>query len=154
MSGETVRSRSEKAWRAPNEPLIHDSDLQEILCQRSGLKIIIVGLADSSQEAHRSGPTKFIVQHRKHKSLRLENLFCGITIVDHVHNLVNRRAVDLLILGGDKQRCSPDKLKLSEGDNLGREETIDIVGGEEESLGEKVKPSMNLDEPVHENRAH
>lgn len=109
-----MRSSGEEAWWRGNETLVHDGQLQEVLGESSRVKVIVVSLAHTSQEAHRTGPAQLEAQHAKHESLRLENLLGRISIVDHVHNLVKRWTVNLFILGGHEDSGGTDQLKLAD----------------------------------------
>lgn len=144
----------EEAWRAGDKAFIHDGDLEEILGQSTGLQVVVISLADASEEAHRPGPAELKLKHGEHEALCLENLLCAVSSVDHVHDFVNRWAVDLFVLGSNEQRSSANQLKLAQRDDLIGEEAIDVVLSQEQCLREKVEPLMNLDEPVHEDGAH
>lgn len=120
---------------ASNESLIHNGNLQEILCQGSSLQIIIIGLADASEKAHGSRPAKLELQHAEHEAFGLQNLIDCIASIDHVNNLINRRAVDLLIFRSDKDCSGPDQLELAQGDYLARQESINVVDTEKQCFG-------------------
>lgn len=142
------------ARRRTHEALVHDGDLQEVLGQRARLQIVIIGLADATQEAHRARPAQLKLQHAEHEALRLEDLVDRVATVDHVDDLTHRRAVDLLVLGGHEDGRGADELQLAERDDLAREEAIDVVDAQEEGLWEEREAMVDLDEPVHEHGAH
>lgn len=149
-----MRASRQEARGRGYEPLVHDGELKEVLGQCSRLQVVVVGLAHASQEAHRTGPTELEAQHAQHKTLRLQNLLARVSVVHHVHYLLERWAVNLFVLGGDEDCCGADKLQLSYGDNLGRQESVDVVDGQEQSLGQEAESVVHLNQPVHENRSH
>ena len=149
-----MRPSRKVAGRAAHEALVHDGDLQEVFGQSAGLQVVVVRLADAAKEAHGPGPPQLKVQHAQHEALGLENLVDAVARIHHVDDLLNRRTVDLFVFGGDEESGGANELKLSEGDDLDREEAIDVVDGEEQSLGEEAEPVVDLNQPVHEDRAH
>ncbi len=144
---------SETRW-APQELLVHDCHFQEVLCQRPCFEIVVVCLANSAQEAHRSWPAEFKLKHGKHESLCLEDLVNRVSTIDHVDDLLHGRTIDLLILGSNEDSCCPDQLQFAKRNNLAGQKTVDVVDGEEQSFRQKVEPMMNLDEPIHEDSPH
>lgn len=96
-----------KAWRTADESLVHDCDLQEVLGQCPSLQIIVIGLANPSQEAHRSGPAKFELQHTKHEPLSFQDLIDCIAAVNHVDDLLHRRTINLFVFRSDENGSSP-----------------------------------------------
>ena len=149
-----MRRRRRETRCTPDEPLVHDSHLEKVLRQRARLEIIVVRLADPAQETHRSGPAEVKLEHTEHEALRFQNLLGRVAAVDHVLNLLDGRAVDLLVLGRDEDGGCADELQLAEGDDLAGEEAIDVVDGEEEGFGEETEAVVHLDEPVHQDGAH
>ena len=143
-----------EAGRAADESLVHDGHLDEVLGQSANLVVIVVGLADPPQEAHRAGPPKLPLQHREHEALRLHDLLHGVAPVDHVDNLLQRRAVDLFVLGSEQNCRSTDELELAKRYDLAREEPVNVVDREEERLGKEAETLMDLNEPVHQDRPH
>jgi hypothetical protein len=85
---QAVGASSNKAGRRCHEPLVHDGQLEEVLCQCSSIQIVVISLADTSQETHRTRPSQLEAEHAKHESLSLENLVHGVAIVYHIDNLL------------------------------------------------------------------
>jgi hypothetical protein len=129
-----MRASGQKARRGPNETLIHNGHFKEVLGQSARVKVVVVRFADATEEAHWAGPSKLELQHAEHESFGLEDFLRGIAIVDHVDNLMNRGAVDFLILGCDEDGCCADELQLAQGDDLARQESVDVVDAEEQGL--------------------
>lgn len=152
--GQTMCSSRDKARWTTDESLIHNSDLEEVLCERPRLKIVIVGLADPPQEAHWSRPAKFELQHAEHETFRLENLVASVAAINHVYNLLHGRAIDLFVLGGDEYCSGADQLQLSQGDDLARQEAVDVVDTEIERFWEKIEAMVHLNYPVHQYCTH
>ena len=101
---------SYEAGRTSEKPFIHDGDLQEVLCERTSLQIIIVRRADTSEKTHRARPPKIELKKSQHIPLGFKNFVDAVTIVDHVHNLADRRAIDLLVFRGDEDGRGTYKL--------------------------------------------
>ena len=146
-------SGQEAGWTT-DKTFVHDGDFEKVLCQRPALEVIVVCLTDSSQKAHRAGPTQLELQHAEHEALGLEDLVNGIAAINHVDDLLNGRAVDLFILGGDEDRGSSYKLEFAKRDDFAGQEAVNVVDAEEERFRQKTKSVVNLHEPVHENCAH
>lgn len=138
-----------EAGRRRNEALIHDCNLKEVLGKSSRVQVIVVSLADSSEEAHRSGPAELEMEHAQHESLSLGDFVGCIATVNHVHNLLQGRTVDLLVLGSNEHGCCPNELKFSNRDNLVGQEAVNIVDRQEECLWQEVEPLVDLHQPVH-----
>ena len=118
QASKAVSTSSEIAGRAADESLIHDGNLQEILGQSSGLEIIVVGLADTSKKAHWSRPAKLKLEHGEHEAFGLQDLIDRVTTINHVDDLIDGRAVDLLIFRRNEDSSGTDQLELAQGDNL------------------------------------
>jgi hypothetical protein len=73
QTGDAVRPGREEARRGAHEALVHDGDLEEILGQGPRLKVVVVRLADATEEAHGTGPPQLEVQHAQHETLSLED---------------------------------------------------------------------------------
>jgi len=86
--------------------------------------------------------------------LRSEDLLVSVTSVGHVEEVLNRRADDFFVLGGDEESGGSDELELDEGDGSSREEPVDEVDGEEEGFGEETELSVDFNEPVDEDSTH
>lgn len=114
QTSETMSCCGSEAGRTANESLVHDGQLEKVLGQGAGLEVIVVGLADATQEAHRSRPAKLKFQHGQHEALGLENLVDGISAVDHVDNLLHRGAVDLFVLCGNEYGRRSNQLELAQ----------------------------------------
>lgn len=153
-ASQAMSTSSNVAGRAADEALIHDGNLQKVLGQSSGLKIIVVSLANTAQEAHGSRPAKFKLKHAEHEAFGLQDLINRITTIDHVYNFVDRWAVDLLVLRSNEDSSGANQLKLAQGDNLAREEPIDIIDTEEEGFWEETKAVVDLNQPVHQDGTH
>ena len=149
-----MRSGSCEAGGTADETFIHDRNFEEVFGKRSCLQVIVIRLANAAQETHWAGPSKFELQHGKHKSFRLQDLVDGVAAVDHVHNLLNRRTVDLLVFGGNENGCCSHELQFAKGDHFAREEAINVVDAQEQCLRKEVKSVMHLDEPVHQHGTH
>lgn len=80
-------SRTDEAGRSGYEALIHDGQFQEVLGDSTCLEIVIISLADASEETHGTRPAEIIVENVKHESLRLEDLVLGVASIDHVKYL-------------------------------------------------------------------
>ena len=130
-TGEAVGTGSNIAGWATDEALIHNSYLQEILRQGSGLQIIIVRLANASKETHRSRPSELKLQHAKHEAFGLQNLIDGVTSIHHVDDLVYGRTIDLFVLGSNEYSGGANQLELAQRDNLAGQEAVDVVDTEE-----------------------
>lgn len=154
QAGEAVGTGSEEAGRAADKALVHDGDLEEVLGKGARLNAVVVGLADAAKEAHRTWPAKLEIQHAEHETLRLQDLLDSEASIDHVHDLLNRRTVNLLVLGRHENGCGTDELELAKRDNLDRQEAVNAVDSQEESLGQEVEPRVNLDKPVHQDGSH
>lgn len=153
-TGQAVGTGSGEAGGAVQESLVTDGDLQEVLGQSSGLEVVVISLADASQEAHWTGPAQFELQHTEHKALSLEDFILRVTVVDHVHDLLDGRAVDFLILGSKEESSSTDQLELAHGDDLDRQEAVNVVDSEEQGLRQELETMVDLDNPVYQNGAH
>lgn len=153
-SGKAMSTGSDKTRRAAHEALIHDGNLQEVLGERSSFQIIVVRLAHFTQEAHRTRPSEFKLQHAQHEAFGLEDLIGSVASVDHVDDLAHGGAVDLLIFGSDEDRRRADELQLAQGDDLARKETIDVVDTQEERFRKKGESMVDLHQPIHQHGAH
>lgn len=149
-----VSASSGEAGCASDKTLVHDGDFKEVLGQSPGLEVVVVSLADAPKEAHRAWPSKLELQHAEHEALGLQDFVLGVAVVDHVDDLLDRRAVDLFVFGGKEDGSCTDELKLAEGNNLARQEAINVVDCEEESLGQQSEAVVYLDKPVHEHGTH
>ena len=149
MSGSSKEAR----WAA-HEALVHDGNFEEVLCKSTGLNVVVVSFADTAQEAHRAWEAKLKLEHAQHVALSLQDLVLRVAVVDHVDDLADRGTVDLLILGSNEDGSSTNKLQLAERDHLAREESVNVVDAEIQGLRKKSKAQVDLDEPVHEDRAH
>lgn len=149
-----MRSSSQEARNASDEPLIHEGDLQEVLCQCAGLDIVVVSLADAAEETHGTWPSEFKLEHGEHEALSLQDLLDRIASVDHVCDFLDGWTVDLLVLGSDIDSCGSDELELSQGDNLDGEKSVDAVDGQEERFREQREARVDLGNPIDENRSH
>jgi hypothetical protein len=109
-----VGSRTTEARRCGNEAFIHDGQLQEVLGDSTGLQIIIVGLANASEETQRTRPAEVIVENVQHESFRLQDLVHSIASIDHVVDLRDGGSLYLFILGGNVNSSSTDQLQFSE----------------------------------------
>lgn len=94
------------------------------------------------------------MEHAKHEALCLQDLVNRISTVHHVDNFLDRRTVNLFILGGDEDSSRADQLQLAQGYNFARQESINVVDTKEQSLGQKVEPMMDLDNPIHKDGSH
>lgn len=83
-----MRSCSQVAWGRCDKTLVHNGQLEEVLGQGAGLEIVIISLADTSQEAHWPRPAKLELQHTKHETLCLQNFLGGVAIINHIDNLL------------------------------------------------------------------
>lgn len=149
-----MRTGGEEAGRAAEKTLVHEGDLEKVFGQSARVEIVVISFADATEERHWTRPPELELQHAKHEPLRLEDFLNRVSAVDHVNNLLDRRAVDLFVFRGDEQCGGTDELKFAERNDLGGQETIDEVGAQEKSLGKKAESLMNLDEPIHENCTH
>lgn len=149
-----MRAGGDVAGRRGDETLIHEGHLEEVLGQRPCLQIVVVGLANASQEAHGAGPTEVEVEHGQHKAFSLQDVVNGVPAVYHVDDLLNRGAVNLLVLGGNEKCRGTHELQLAQRDDLDREEPVDVVGREKQRLGEETKAAVNLNHPVHQYSPH
>ena len=89
QSGKTMRSSGSVTWYAPDESFIHNGYLKEVFGKRSGLKIVVIGLADAAEEAHWAREAQFEMQHAQHESLCLKDLIDVVTAINHVHDLLD-----------------------------------------------------------------
>lgn len=149
-----MSSRGGEARRAADKALVHDGYFQEVLSQRARLVVVVVRLAYPAQEAHRARPSQLEPQHAQHEALRLEDLLYSVASIHHIHNFLDGWAVDLLILGRDENRSGPDQLQLTQRDNLARQESVDAIDAQEQSLREEGEAIVHLDQPIHEHRPH
>lgn len=149
-----MSTRGNIARWASDKSLIHDGHLQKILGEGSSLQIVVVGLADSSKEAHRTRPAKLKLEHAEHEAFSLEDLIHSVATIDHVNDFVDGRAVDLFILGSDEDCSGSNQLKLTQGNDLARKESINVVDTEKECLRKEREAMVNLNQPIHQNRAH
>lgn len=131
QAGQTVSTGGEEARRTAHEALVHDGNLEKVLGQSASLDAVVISLADTAEEAHRTWPAKLKLQHAEHETLSLQDLLNGEAAIDHVNDLLNRRTVNLLVLGRNKDGCGPDELELAKRDNLDRQEAIDAVDRQE-----------------------
>lgn len=136
QASQAVRTSGSEARVAANEAFVANGNLQEVFGKSPGFEIIVVGLADTSEEAHRSRPAKAVSKDTEHEALGLEDLFLGVAVVDHVNNLLDGRAVDLFILGSKEESSGANQLELSHGNHLGRQEAVNVIDGKEEGLGQ------------------
>lgn len=113
QAGKAVGTCSQETRRTANKAFVHDGDLQEVFCQGSGLEVVIVGLADAAQETHGTRPAKLKGEHAEHVTLSLENLILSIASVNHVNHLLDRGAVDFLVLRGKEDGSGTDELQLA-----------------------------------------
>lgn len=116
--GQTVRASSSEAGWAPQEAFVHDCNLQEVFRQGSSLEVVVVGLADTSQETHWTWPTQLELQHAEHEAFGLEDLIDGVPTIDHVNDLLDRRTIDLFVLGSDEDGSGANELQFTERHNL------------------------------------
>ena len=151
---QTMCSSRDIARRTTDESLIHNGDLEKVFRERPRLKIVIVRLADPPQEAHWSRPAEFKLQHAEHETFGLEDLVDSVAPINHVYNFLHGRAVNLFVLGGDEYCSCTNQLQLSQGDDLARQEAIDVIDTEIERFWEKIEPMVNLNYPVHQYCAH
>lgn len=122
-----MSASGQEARRAADEAFIQDRNFEEILGQRPSLEVIIIRFADAAEEGHWAGPAKLELQHAEHEAFSFENLLDRVAAVNHVDDLLDRRAVDLFVLGGNKQCSRTDQLKFAKGDNFARQKTINKV---------------------------
>src|ERR1700722_1935416 len=108
-----MRSGSREARRTANKTFIHDRYFEKVFGERPGLQVVIVCLADAAQETHWAWPAKLELEHGEHESFCLQNLIDSVAPIDHVYDLLNRRAVDLLILSSYENSCCSDKLQFA-----------------------------------------
>lgn len=149
-----MSATSDIARWASDKSFIHDGNLQEVLRQCTSLQIIVISLADSTEEAHRTRPSKLELKHAKHVSFSLQDLINRITSINHVYNLLDRWAIDLFVLGSNKDGSGTNQLKLTQGDDLAGEKSVDVVDTQEECFGEESESVMNLNQPIHKDGAH
>lgn len=154
VARKAVRDGRKEGGGTADEALVHEGDFEEVLGEGAGVNVVVVTARDAAEEGHGSRPAELKVELVKHKTLGLQNLLGKETIVDHEAHFLKRRAGDFLILCSNEQGCDAAQLELAERDDLDREETVDIVAGQEESLGAEVETGMDLDEPVQEDGAH
>ena len=147
-ASQAVCASSGETRGAIDKTFVADGNLQEVFGKSPGLKIVVIGLTDTSQETHWPRPAKLKAKHGEHEPFSLENLVHGVTIIDHINNLLDRGAVDLLILGSKEESSCADQLKLSYRDNLDGQKAIDIVDREEQSFWQQLEAMMDLDHPV------
>jgi hypothetical protein len=95
--GQAVGASSQEAGRRGDEPLVHNRQFEEVLGKCPRLQVIVVRLAHTPQEAHRPRPPQLEAQHAKHEAFSLEDLIRAVSAIDHVDNLLQRRAVYLLV---------------------------------------------------------
>lgn len=114
--------------------MIKKADLHEILAKCSGLDVIVVGLGDAAKEVHWVGVAEVVVKGRENISFGGENLFFGEAIIGDVTEVGNVGRENFFILGCDEHCSDTNKLKAFKLDNLGGEESVDDVDGEEESF--------------------
>ena len=153
-SGKAVGSGSSETGRGADKALIHDGDFEEVLGQSPGLKVVVIGLADSAKETHGARPAKLKLEHAEHETLGLQDFFSGVSIVDHVDNLLEGWAVDFLILGGDENSSGTDQLQFAKRNDLAGQEPVDVVDAEEKCLWKESETVVDLHKPVHQNGAH
>lgn len=149
-----VGTGGDEARGATDITLVHDGDFQEILSKRTSLQVVVISLADLAQETHRARPSQLKLEHAQHEALSLEDLVHAIPAIHHVDDLLDRRTVDLFVLGSDEDCSGSHKLELAQRDNLARKEAINVVDTQEERLGEKREAMVHLHQPIHENRPH
>lgn len=107
-----MSTSSDVAGRACNKALIHESYLKEILGEGTRLQIIVIRLANPSQETHGSRPAQLKVKHTKHEPLGLKNFVDRVATVNHVYYLLNRGTIDLFVFSCNKDSGCADKLEL------------------------------------------
>lgn len=105
---------SNKARGATDKTLIHDGDFQEILGEGTSLQVVVISFADLAQETHRARPSQLELEHAQHEALSLEDLVHAIPAIHHVDDLLDRRAVDLFVLGSDEDCSGSHKLELAQ----------------------------------------
>lgn len=110
VTSQAVSTSGEEAGRTADETLIHEGDLEKVFGQGPCFEVVVVSFADTTQERHWPGPSELELQHAKHETLSLEDLFDGVATVNHVDNLLDRRAVDLFVFRRDEQRSGTDEL--------------------------------------------
>ena len=141
---ETVRPRRCKTWWTADEALVHDRDLEKVLSQRSGLKVVVIGLADPSEEAHGARPSEFELEHAEHEAFGLEDLIHGVAAIDHVDDLLHGWTVDLLVLGRDEDGSGTDELQLAERHDFAGEKAVNVVDTEVQRLWQESKAVVDL----------
>lgn len=134
--------------------MIHQADLHQVLSNRTGLNVILVGLRDPAQEVHGVGIAQVVLECLQSVSFSTEDFVDSEAIISNMNEIADVRRQDLLVLGGDEHGSDTNQLKLVQGDNLYRQEAIDNVDGKEESLGQQPEPSVNLNQPVDEDASH
>lgn len=149
-----MATSSDEAWRKTNEALIHDGEFDEVLGNSSGHEVILIGLADSAQEAQGTRRTESEVEHSKHVALCLENLILRVTVLNHVLEFMDGRANDFFILGSAVESCDTNQLKLSQRDSLYLKEAVDAIDQKVEGLWKESETAVDLNNPIQEDRAH
>lgn len=141
---ETVSPGScETGWTA-DESFVHDGNLQKVLGQCPRFKIVIVGLADPSEETHWARPPEFELKHAEHEAFGLEDLIHRVAAIDHVHNLLDGWTIDLFVFGCDKNSSGTNKLQLAKRYNLAGEEAVNVVDTKEQGLWQESEAVVDL----------
>ncbi len=143
----------DEAWKGTNQVLVHHADLNEVLGHVAGLGIVLVGLADAAEEGQWPWPSKLPTEKVEHELLSLENLVGGEALVDHVADLLQVWAVDLLILGSNVHGHNTSELELVVGHELVAQEAIKDVDREVHGLWEKAEADVNQGQPLDDDRA-
>lgn len=153
-SSQTMRSGRHEAWRTAHKPLIDNGTLQEVLGQGARVEIVVIRFTDAAQKAHGTRESQFEVEHIQHEPLGLEQVIGRVRTIHHVHHIRHGRGADLFVLGRDQQGRRSDQLKFADGHNLARQESVNVVGGQEERLGQQREAAMHLNKPIHKDRSH
>lgn len=82
------------------------------------------------------------------------NLGLRAGVVRHVHEIQNRRGVNLLVLGSNYHGCNAEELHLAPPNLSLGEEPVSEIYSDMECFSLKPEPNVDINQPVDQNDAH
>lgn len=116
--------------------VIDDTNLHQVLGDRSTRNIVSIRFRDSTKEVDGIGVAEIEIDHVEDVSLRLEDLVVLVAAVGHVEEVGDGGTDDFFVFRSDEEGGYSDELELDEGDDADGEEAVDDVGREEDGFGE------------------
>lgn len=153
-TGEIHGGSSDMTRRVLKEAVVETANLKQVLAERTGLDVVVVGLGDAAKEVHGVGVREVVVEGTQDETLGLKDLSLGEAIVGNVLEVLDVGREDFLVLGSNEHGGDTNQLETVELDNLARKEAVDDVDSQEEGLRQQPKARVNLQKPVDKDATH